>query len=299
MARKLSNLRPSEVSLVPRGANEQEFLIVKGDDGMSALLKAVKDAGLSGKLAPKVTRALEQVQKETTERGQEALRAALEILMSVKEELPAELLRALMAEAGLGNPEPVEQEDPKEEEEAPIQKEDGSWDFSKVPAAAVRVWKEKIASDARLAKIEKQLADERDVRITKEFIEKAAEFKHLGVKTEDLGLVLKELSEKAPGAAALMEPILKSLDQKIAAGGIYSEIGTSRSGSTGAPVARNDSFNAPTEAEGKINQIAKGLVEKDGTGKVTQLQAIAKAWRDNPTLYREHRNEIDARKRNR
>lgn len=299
MPTRLANLKPGELSVVPRGANEQIFLVTKeanmADPTPTALEKALKDAGLEGKIEGKVAKALEPVLKEVSDKGKQALQAALKILMSVKDELPPELMKALMAEAGMGNapappaPAPVEQS-----ADTPIMKEDGTWDYSRVAPGNVGIWKEKIASDAKLAKVEKQLADERDVRVTKEFNEKAAGYKNLGVKSEELGQVMKDLSEKAPKTFALFEPILKGLDEKIAKGALFGEVGTTGGGGAGSGA---EARPGQTEAEAKIEMIAKGMVEKSTDGKLTREQAITKAWQQNPALYSNHRSEVEARKR--
>lgn len=272
-ATRLSNLKPSEVSIVKRGANEQEFLIVKEDDTMdpTALEKVLKENGLEAAVVTKVAKALEPVFKTATE----------EAAMKAKADAEKDFSAKLEAE---------KKKTPADDQ--PVSKEDGTYDYSKVPAGMVTIWKEKHASDARAAKVEKQLADERDVRITKEFALEAAGYKHLGVKTEDLATVLKEVAVKAPEAAKLLTPIFKGLDEKIAKGGLFTEHGTSTSGGSGAMP------NMPagsTEAEAKIETIAKGLVEKDG--KLTKEQAIAKAWSDNRELYNQHLSETDARKK--
>lgn len=270
-ATRLSNLKPSEVSIVKRGANEQEFLIVKEDDKMdpTAVEKVLKENGLEAAAVTKVAKALEPVIKNASEEAAKKAKADAE------KEFDAKFLE-----------EQKKKKDP--DDESPVAKEDGSYDYSKVPTNMVSIWKEKHASDARAAKVEKQLAEERDARITKEFQAEAAGFKHLGAKTEDLATVLKEVSTKAPEAAKLLTPILKGLDEKIAKGGLFGEIGTS---TPGGPAPRA----GETEAEAKVAQIAKSLVEKDG--KLTPQQAVAKAWEQNPELYNAHRAEVDARRR--
>lgn len=278
MPTRLANLKPGEVSFVPRGANEQEFLITKEDGSVSnpALEKVLKEAGVTdAAVIAKCVTGLVPVLKAESDT------AAKEAAVKAKADAEAEMQAKLDEQKKKDNP----------FADGPVQKEDGSWDFAKVPAGSVSIWKEKIASDLRVAKVEKELADERNLRVTKEFHDKAGQFKHLGVKTEDLGLVMKSLSEKAPEAFKVFEPILKAMDEKIAKSGFFAESGTSTPG--GAPAARP----GQTEAEAAIETIAKGIVEKDGTGKLTREQAVAKAWQQNPKLYDQHRVETDRRKK--
>lgn len=299
MASLLTGLKAIEVSLVPQGANKQEFLIVKEDEGMAeptAFEKALKDAGLDAALTDKVLKSLEPMMKGLSDKGKNAVQAALKILTAVKDEVPEDLIRQLMAVAGMGNPTPPPAPAVPAAPVAmgaPIMKEDGSYDFSGVPEAVrpvvEAVYKEKATTDRQLAKVQKELDDARDARVTKEFQEKAAGFKHLGVKTEDLASVMKEINTKAPEAFGKLEPILKALDEKVAKSGLLGEVGSNAGGQSVTPVA------GQTEAEAKIEAIAKGYVEKDG--KLTKSAAIAKAWNDNPALYAQHRTESDARKR--
>lgn len=175
----------------------------------------------------------------------------------------------------------------------PMMKEDGSLNLDGVPEAAraplQALWKEKAASDARVAKAEADVKVERDLRITKEFCDKAAVLKHVGMKPDELGPVLKEISEKAPAAFKKLEPLLKSLDERVAKGALFGEIGTTASPTHGAG-------GAGTEAESAIEKIAKSIVAKDEKG-LTHSQSIAKAWSDNPALYTQHREEVAARRR--
>ncbi len=240
------------------------------------LEKVLKDAGLDSAAVLKVAKAVEPVIAKATEEA--ACKAAADAEAAMQDKL--------------------DEEKKKKDEmdgSAPVQKEDGSWDFSRVPEAAratvQAIWKEKTESAAALAKVQKSLDEERDVRITKEFNDKAAGFKHLGVSSEDLGRVLKETSAKAPEAFKLLDPILKSLDEKIAKGGLFKEIGSAAGNGAGANARPGE-----TNAEAQINAIAKSYVEKDA-GKMTREAAISKAWAANPHLYNEHRAEVEARKR--
>lgn len=273
MATRLSDLKVAEVSIVPRGANKQTFLVVKEDVGMDkALEKVLKDAGLDAATIEKLGKGLTPVLKEATEKA--AADAKAEAEKKAKEEAEAKA-----KESGVAK-------------QVPVQKADGTWDFSGIPEAArpsvEAVWKEKIDNDAKIAKMSKDLAGERDARVTKEFNEKAATFKHVG--GEKLGSVLKEVSEKAGEAVFKdLETILKAADEKLAKGNLFTEIGTTGTG--GSAVAKA----GQTEAEAKIEVIAKGMVEKDGS--MSFVAAKAKAWQANPELYTAHRAETDAQKK--
>lgn len=299
MATQLSELKPGEISFVPEGANKKRYAIVKEDEmaGKEAFEKALKDAGYTASLPEKIAKALEPMMKELSDKAKAAVDSALKILSSVKDEIPEDAMAALMAAGGVGAnpvPPPVVKDDCGDM--APVQKEDGSWDYSNVPEGSRKlvqsIWKERLENAKRVEQVEKELKAERDARVTKEFQEKAGEFKHLGIAKEELAVVLKDVSQNAPKAFEKLEPILKALDGKIAKSGILGEIGSSApaGGNGAAPEA------GQTDAEAKIEQIAKGLVEKS-EGKLTKAQAIAKAWDQNKNLYAEHRAQKDAERR--
>lgn len=129
----------------------------------------------------------------------------------------------------------------------------------------------KIAKDA-LAKA----AELEDKMQTAEFIKKAATMPALG-KPEDVGAILKEISQKAPDAFAKLDPILKALDERVKQGDLFAEIGKSSSG----PAAGS--------AEDKLNGIAKSYVEKGMKGGFPE--AFTKACRENEDLYNQYTAE--------
>ena len=123
------------------------------------------------------------------------------------------------------------------------------------------------------AEIKKKLDEERDVRITKEFIEKAATMPSLG-SASDVGPILKEISQKAPEAFGKLDPILKALDERVKQGELFAEIGKSNTG----PLAGS--------AEEKLTGIAKSYVEKGLKGGYPE--AFTKACQDNEDLYNQY-----------
>jgi TolA-binding protein len=132
------------------------------------------------------------------------------------------------------------------------------------------------SEEARLAS-EELAKKERDERITKEFIAKAAEYKGLSVGAAELGPILKGISEKAPDEYAKLEPILKAASEAIQKGNLFKEHGTGGEASSA------------TDALSKLNQIASEMVQKNAG--MTREQAFAKAVEQNPDLYRQYRSE--------
>jgi hypothetical protein len=133
------------------------------------------------------------------------------------------------------------------------------------------------------ADLEEQLKEERDIRKSREFKEKASTFKHLGVKTDELSTVLKSLAEVDEDTAEKVESILKAADKQVSEGNLYGEIG-SRLSSNGT---------GEGDAAAKIDTIVEKMVQKsDGSKTSDELyyDFITKTP-EGKKLYREYRNE--------
>ena len=156
-------------------------------------------------------------------------------------------------------------------------------DFSGVPEAVrpaiEALWKENEAITKRAIEAEKVAKEERDKRVLKEYVEKAAaELADLpGAKAEDLGAVLKGIEEKDPALYAKLYPVLKASSEAIAKGQLFAELG--RGG--GAPVA-----GSATE---KVMQMVAGIVQKDA--KATSAEAMGKVMAEHPELYEQYKKE--------
>jgi hypothetical protein len=273
---------------------------------MDEILKAILETDLQNEAE------VEKVLKAAnlSDKAQAAVRNTLKILNAYKDELPGDILKTLAELAGYGYPAPAEKAKDGDEKKAPaekaneeekkkkkpgeygygypVKKADGSWDLSKVPEelrpSFETIFKEheelvKKAAEAeqKAAATEAVLKAERDERLRKEWIAKAAEYKHLPAKPEEFGLVLKALSEKAPEELAKLEQVLKAADEQIGQGALFKEVG-----SGAAPVGGT--------AWAKIEAAANALVQKDD--KLTHEQAIRKAIELHPELYEEHVKEM-------
>lgn len=153
----------------------------------------------------------------------------------------------------------------------PVKKADGTWDLSRVPAELHQVVK--AAWDAQ-----ETATHERNLRLTREYVEKAAGYTNLPVNPADFGPVLRELAEKAPEAAAKMEGVLKAADEALAAGGLFVEAGAAGTGRGGG-----------TSAWDEIVSKAAALVQKDSS--LTPEQARLRIMEQEPALYGRHRRE--------
>lgn len=174
----------------------------------------------------------------------------------------------------------------------PVQKEDGTWDFSGVPAEnrayleAVQKQAEETASALESAKAEIKKADERASELesklrTKELVQKAEdEFGKVG-PAEDVAEILKAAEGFDEATREKLEKILKAANAKIEAGDLFSELGTKFSGSKG-------STGAYAEAVAKADE----MVQKgDSDNRAT---AMGKVWETNPGLYERYLAENPA-----
>lgn len=130
--------------------------------------------------------------------------------------------------------------------------------------------------------LEGQLKEERDIRKSKEFKEKASGFKHLGVKTDELSEVLKSLSEGDEEVAKKVESILKAADKQVGDGNLYGEIG-SRLSRTGG---------GESDAEARIDAVVEKIVQKgDGSKTEDMLYDDFLKTSEGRKHYRDFRNE--------
>ena len=125
----------------------------------------------------------------------------------------------------------------------------------------------------KLEALEKRAEETED----RELYAVAKKYEILGEKPEELAKTLKTL--KSAGGTAYND-MIGVLDRNVAMvnnSGVFGEIGKSFSGGTAAV--------KKSAAEGKIDTIAKGLIEKDPS------MPLAKAWEAHPELVAEYENE--------
>ena len=333
---RLKNLKPLEVSYVKRGANRIPFLITKEDKvkfpGLEKLLK--KEL----KNATKIAKVLEDGSLETAD--QDAIKAVLQILAGLRDQVSDETLGELMALAEIEIAPPQVEKDElldddgddgegagvvetlkervaklekqlmvgKEGDHTPdevVQKEenalfseedeivaksltdipinkDGSLNEAAIPES-VRglvsgLYNQNKETKEALMAVTKSLEDERQVRITKSYEEKAAQFEGLGV--ENLAVVLKDIGTKSADSLDTVMAILKVANDSKANGsaGAFGEIGSSRGftddGSNPDFIYKNledralavykDELDQGANRETLINKFMTGTVEGRG-----------------------------------
>ncbi len=126
---------------------------------------------------------------------------------------------------------------------------------------------------AKLEALEKRAEEAED----KELFAVAKKYEVLGEKPEELVKTLKSL--KSAGGTAFND-MIGILDRNVAMidnSGVFGEIGKSFSGGATTSVKKS-------AAEGKIDTIAKGLIEKDPS-------LSSKAWETHPELMAEYEDE--------
>lgn len=131
--------------------------------------------------------------------------------------------------------------------------------------AIVKAAEERAEAAERIAKAE------RDFRLEREFIGKAAEMVNLPIEAEAFGKVLKAAAEALDTEVfdALMS-VLTAANEGIGSGNLFAEVGKSGS-------FENDG------ATSEINKAAARLIEANPS--LTREQAVAKAVESDPTLY--------------
>ena len=286
---RLTDLEVAEVSLVGKPANQRSFLVFKEEEGGNKQMPDVNEKILEilqEELPENIVSQLEDGELEQlAEEELEALRSAIKLLRAYKQELPENVLETLAELAELKLPETeVEEVTSQDEDEKimskkmlkgypePVKKADGSFDLSGVPkeqrAIIEALWKQAERSEL----LEKELKDERDQRLIKQYIEKAESFSNLPIKASEIGPVFKTLAEKAPKEFEKIDSLLKAVDEALGQSKLYKEIGSNHQG--------------PSNAWAKVEQLAMQIVRKDSG--LTKEQAITKVLEENPALYSEY-----------
>ena len=142
--------------------------------------------------------------------------------------------------------------------------EDGEVDLLKAMPEDVRKFVDDL--EKRTKDAESIAKHERNVRLTKEWTDKAASYSKLAVEAKPLGLILKRLDEDSPTDREALETILAAANEQMEkSASLFGEIGA-------AGASESDSVSD------KIDKMASGLVAK---GEVTDyIEAINKLQAD-------------------
>lgn len=283
---RLSELDPLEVSLVTMGANgKKKFLTLKSANGevqMEEVIKKILENDLENESE------IDAILKEAklSEDDAKATKASLNILSSVQKGFPKDFdLSTLVAKVGFPFPKKDDKgkKNPKEDDELaklkkenaelrkkgnvkkeePPKKEDDP--MKDLPEAVKKRFEavEKANKDEieKREKVEKALEVEKNARVTKEFQEKAAVYKHLATTPEKLGAILKNASETmSEESFEAFEGVLKTSNENLRLNTALKVVGAGGQGDGG-------------DAWKKIEKMAEKLVLKGDT-ELTKEQAI-------------------------
>jgi hypothetical protein len=154
----------------------------------------------------------------------------------------------------------------------PVEKEDGTWDYTDVPEESHAFFKTLIEKAEKAETIEKSLNETRDeLRKSqdelrqRDYIEKADGYKVLA-PADRLGMVLKNAAETMDADRfAELEQVLASASARVETGDLFKELGARALEDETSMVAKGDAWS-------QIEALAKNLVEK--SGELTHEQAI-------------------------
>ena len=251
---KLTNIEPIEVSFVRRPAIRRKFLLLKEVNELEEL-KNVLDLELENE--GKVEEVLKA--KNLSDKAKEAAKGALKILLAFKDEFPKDILDILGKLAGYSESEQYGYPEPQKKEELPPE----------IKKKLDALWKEKEL-------LQKQLEEEKEKRIMKEFEERASQFSNLPLPKEKIAVLLRKTAELGEEVYKDFETILKSLDEQLKQNLLFKEQGKSLEGAS--------------SAWSKIEQLANTIIEKNAG--FTKEQAIRKVIEENPELYLEYQKEV-------
>ena len=290
--KRLFNLEALEVSLVPSGINGRKMLVTK-EEQMDEILKELLESNLQDEAAidEKIVSMLpEEVRKEAGEvaKIQGTMKAAMKLLKGMAKRLPEKEREKIMQ--GMGDlagmskvkkeeetqtPDPAQAAADGEGDQTPSNepvKKEGQMD-PEIEKKIEAILKSNEKLETENAGLKEEIKKERDLRILKEFEDKAkTEFSHVG-DHKKVALVLKSAKDSmSEEDYKNFEEVMKSNQTKLEAGNIFSELGSSQ--------------GVSTDLESKI-QVKKEAIMKENTD-LTPEQAEAKVFEQNPDLYTEY-----------
>ena len=256
----LRNLDIKEISIVPYGANNKTFLLVKGAENISKeemenVFWLKKESQSQEMESDIMVKTVEEIQKEYE----------TEKLRLEKELKDAKDASEKLAKEAKEQAEKLEKE--ASEKAAKLEKE-----LKEVTDKNVELAK----SNEESLKIAKE---ERNIRITKEKIDIAKEKLDVLGDSTKLGVFLKEAEEKlSKESYELMLATMTGANEKIKKGDLFKEFGTD-SGSTANNVVQ------------RVEKMAKELMEKE---KIDYSSALSKIFEDEK-LFEEYEQSTQRR----
>ena len=293
---RLSDLSIHEVSLVKRGANKRKFLLYKTEDReelMKAFLDQILKSGLTDE--KQIDEKINEVFPESLiEKGEKrdnfisAVKGTMRLVNTLKGDLPEEKITELMTllsgnvEKTVKTPTATTSKDGTVTTEPTVTTPEGIVSKEgKVKTPVTEKTPEEIlkAHDTLMKKnedLEKIIKDEREIRLKKEFADKAAAFKNIPGEKADLAHVMKTASETMDKETYdKFEGLLKGADAALKESALLKEAGTTGGSDAGA------------DAWDKIEKAAVEMRKADP--KLSNAQAIDKVMKEQPSLYEEYK----------
>jgi len=292
---RLSDLQIHEVSLVKRGANKRKFLLYKTEDReelMKAFLDEILKSGLTDE--KKIDEKINEVFPESLiEKGEKrdnfinAVKGTMKLVQTLKGDLPEEKITELMTilsgniEKAVETPsidhkkdDTVNKNTPSKEE--PVSKDNKDITPAPVAKTADEIFKQNEVLMKQNQDLEKVIKEEREIRLNKEFADKASAMKNLPGDKADIATVMKAASESMDKETYdKFEGILKGADAALKESALLKETGTTGGNDAGA------------DAWDKIEKAAVELRKADP--KLSNAQAIDKVMKEQPSLYEEYK----------
>jgi hypothetical protein len=173
----------------------------------------------------------------------------------------------------------------------PVQKEDGTWDYTDVPEESHSFFKMMIEKAEQAEAVQKSLDETKielrkaqDTISEKEFVAKADEFDKLAPASK-LGLVLKNAAESMDAEQyENLVTVLKAAQARVDTGDLFKELGARALEDADSIVAKSDPYS-------QIEALADQMVEKSGD--LTREQAIERVLKTEKgkELYARYENE--------
>lgn len=271
-----------EVSIVDRAANLRRFAASKSENEMP---KNILDSVLNVEAENEGNLVGALKSKGVSEKGIEAIKSMFRLATGFKDELDASAIGEAFKSAGLEiAPQPEGQNQGADDGEGVDGEGVGDTDLGDVPESVQRaldLHKEVILKERRRNdELQEALKAERNIRLKKEYTEKARDnFGLLGAHDE-VGGLLKELNDVNKSLAEKVEAVFKSAQEKIEKGALFEESGHGNEGGSGSAWQRIES------------EAAKLVSNKEFK---TQAQAIDHVIQTNKSLYNEYLEEQGGR----
>ena len=272
---KLSDLEVYEVSLVPKGANNKKYILMKEFGGnqmgnqVQNVIKGILEANLKDeKKADEILKSY-----KLSEEAEEVTKSIVKLISAYKDELPQDVLKAIGDITDLK----VEKSDSVDE---PVDEDiSKSLNDPKTPESVRKaidfLTEQNKATVKKNEELEAQIKKAENEKLDQQFNEIVKGYKNISATDENLAQVLKSVGQKAPQELNSILKVLKAADELLDNQDIYKEFGSN------GQMGTNDTW-------GKIEKMAEVEAKEN---KMTKEEAISKVLQDNPNLYSEYLKE--------